>query len=548
MSAPAAPQGEPRTAELAPALIDALHAAARAIRDGHAAQAAQALQRVLAAAPDHPEALRLWAILQLRSRRPGLALPALERALSIRPDDAMLHNDLGSVRGALGDADAALASWRRATALDPQQPMPWFNLGRNLQQQGRTTEAIEALERVCALAPELLPATILLGDALAHLGRFDQAEARYRAALALHPACGDAWRGLSNIKTRPLDDGDIAMLAKLLHDPATVEADRIAMGHALGKAEEDRGRYPEAFAAIAAANALTRRRAPWSVEAFERFVREALHASESLPDPIDPGLGCEVVFIVGLPRSGSTLFEQILAAHPEVEGAGELPDLGLLVQAESQRRSAPYPQWSAAADAHDWHRLGRDYLARTARWRASRPRMADKMPENWKHAGILRAMLPGATVIDVRRDPLETGWSCFKQQFYQLPHFSCDLVDIGAYLRGCEQAMDVWRARDPDRIHLFRYEALLADPEAEIRRLLDACGLAFDPACLQFHRVQRSVRTASAAQVRQPLQAGTARAVRYGALLDPLRAALQGPALHAPAQPGPVAGAADAAG
>lgn len=522
--------GDPRMDGLSPAQVQDMHAAARAIRDGRAAEAARRLQRLLAVAPEHAEVLRLWAIVQLRGRRPDLAMQALRRALATSPGDAMLHNDLGTALNALGDTDAALASWRHATTLEPRQPMPWFNLGRGLQHLGLTNEAVEALEHACALAPELLPATILLGDALTHLGRFDEAAIRYRAALALHPACGDAWRGLSNIKTRPLDADDRAMLSRLLGDPAIAEPDRVAIGHALGKAEEDAGRYPEAFAAVAAANALTRARARWSLQAFERFVRDALQATEALPDPLDPALGSEVVLIVGMPRSGSTLLEQILAAHAQVEGAGELPDLGLLVQAESQRRHAPYPQWSADASAHDWHRLGREYLQRTARWRTARPRMVDKMPENWKHAGILRAMLPGAKVIDVRRDPLETGWSCFKQQFYQLPHFACDLADIGAYLRGCERAMDRWRARAPGQIHRFRYEALLADPEAGIRQLLAACDLAFDPACLDFHLARRSVRTASAAQVRQPLRADTARAARYGSLLDPLRAALAAPA------------------
>jgi len=254
----------------------------------------------------------------------------------------------------------------------------------------------------------------------------------------------------------------------------------------------------------------------------------ALAATTALPAPTDPELGREVIFIVGLPRSGSTLFEQILASHPDVEGASELPDLGEVIQSESVRRGQPYPQWIAQATAEDWQRLGRDYLQRTARWRARRPRFTDKMPDNWKHAGILRAMLPGATVIDVRRDRLETAWSCFRQQFYRLPDFSADLADIAVYLRGCERAMDTWRGRDPAHVRLHRYEALLADPEAGIRALLGDCGLAFDPACLAFHQSRRSVRTASAAQVRQPLRADTARAGRYGALLDPLRAALGG--------------------
>ena len=154
------------------------------------------------------------------------------------------------------------------------------------------------------------------------------------------------------------------------------------------------------------------------------------------------------------------------------------------------------------------------------------PRFTDKLPENWKHAGILRAMLPGAMVLEVRRDPLETAWSCYRQQFYVQPHFACRFDDLGIYLRGCTRAMDAWRERDPEHIRLLAYEDLLAAPEAGIRALLDACGLPFDPACLASHLAQRSVRTASAAQVRQPLRRDTARAAMHGAWLDPLRAAL----------------------
>ncbi|RZA17303.1 MAG: sulfotransferase family protein, partial [Lysobacteraceae bacterium] len=422
--------------------------------------------------------------------------------------------------------DAALASWRRACVLDPSQPMSWFNLGRNLQQLGSTADAIDALTHALALAPELPPAHVLLGDALVHAGDFDQASACYREALRQQPACGDAWRGLSNIKTRALGDDDALVLASQLRRNDIADTDRVAMGHALGKLEEDRGRHGEAFVAFSAANALQKRMTPWSREAFQRYLEQALAATESLPPPLDPGLGRDVVFVVGQPRSGSTLFEQILAAHPMVEGASELPDLGIVIQRESLRRGMPYPQWVPLATAEDWQRLGRDYLARTARWRTSKPRFTDKLPENWKHAGILRAMLPAATVVETRRDPVETGWSCYKQQFYSQPHFANDLSDIAIHIRGCEQAMDAWRVRDPARIRLHRYEDLLAGPEARIRALLDDCGLPFDVACLRFHEAGRSVRTASAAQVRRPLQQVASQAAAYGMLLEPLLSAL----------------------
>lgn len=506
--------------------IARLQAAARAIRDGAPAEAERLLARVLGSSHEHPEALRLLGIVHGRCGRHDAAVAVLRRALELRPDDAWLCNDLATAQMAAGAHEEAFANWRRACALAPTQAMPWFNLGRNLQVTGDSEAAVDALTRAAALAPDMLPAAILLGDALVHLGRFDEAAVRYRDVLRLHPACGDAWRGLSNIKTRPLSEDDGRTLTAQLQRTDIAATDRIAMGYTLGRHEEDRGRYPQAFAALAAANALHRQRAPWDAAALRAYIDAALAATRELPTPLEPDLGHEVIFIVGLPRSGSTLIEQVLAAHGDVEGASELPDLGQLIQQESIRRQRPYPQWVADADVHDWLRLGRGYLERTRRWRARHPRFTDKMPENWKHAGILRAMLPGATIIEARRDPLETAWSCFRQQFYQLPHFSCAFDDIAAYLDGCESAMDAWRARDPRRIVLQRYEALLAAPEPQIRALLDACGLPFDAACLEFHRARRSVRTASAAQVREPLRGDTARSRHYGALLDPLRQAL----------------------
>ncbi|MFT3896821.1 MAG: sulfotransferase [Thermomonas sp.] len=515
-----------RMAGLAPASVAELQAAARAIRDGKPDEAERLLAGLRTRFPGHAEVLRVAAILRLRQQRPADAVAMLQDAISQNPNDALLHADLGTALMANGDRDGAFCGWHRACELEPEQPMPWFNLGRNLQLAGDSEAALDALQRCRMLATDFLPAHILAGDALLHLGRLDESAAAYRAALRFHPACGDAWRGLANIKNRPLSNEDCAALRAQLARGDIGEEDRIAMAYALGSGEEANGNFDAAFAALRDANARLRKRAPWNRAAFEGFVDAMLAATTPLPEPRDPALGREAIFIVGMPRSGSTLFEQILAAHPQVEGASELPDLGEVVQLESRRRGKPFPQWIPDANADDWHRLGRDYLQRTARWRAAKPRFTDKMPENWKLAGVLRAMLPGATVIETRRDPLETAWSCYRQPFYQLPHFSCDFDDIAACLRGSERAMDAIRARDPQRIRLFRYEELLADAGARVRELLDACGLAFDPACLAFHEARRSVRTASAAQVRQPLRVDTARAGRYGARLDPLRRAL----------------------
>lgn len=503
-----------------------LEAAARAIRDGAGESARMHLDAVVARHRGHPEAWRLLGILHSVTRRPADAVNALRRALALRADDGLIHSDLGNAQAALGEIDAAMSSWRRAAALAPEQAMPWFNLGRQHQLRGESESAVQALTQALGRDAGLLPARILLGDALLHLGRFEAAAASYRAALALQLTCGDAWRGLANIKTQPLTDADREQLLALLHSSDTSENDRIAIGFALGKVEEDGGRHREAFAALAAANTLQRRRAPWSENALRQFVDAALTATAKLPTPPNPKFGSEVIFIVGLPRTGSTLLEQMLSAHPQIEGASELDDLGEVILAESQRRGQHYPGWIGKATAQDWLRLGRAYLKRTARWRQRKPHHTDKQPDNWKHVGVLRAMLPGAHVIDMRRNPLETAWSCFKQQFYQLPHFSCDFSDIAAYMQLCQQALDAWRARDPKQLHLQHYEALIADPTAQLRTLLASCGLEFDARCLDYASAERSVRSASAAQVRQPLRGDTARAAGYGALLDPLRAAL----------------------
>ncbi|MBK7143766.1 MAG: sulfotransferase [Xanthomonadales bacterium] len=490
------------------------------------------LDAVVARHRGHPEAWRLLGILHSVSRRPADAVNALRRALALRADDGLIHSDLGNAQAALGEIDAAMSSWRRAAALAPEQAMPWFNLGRQHQLRGESESAVQVLTQAVAVDARFLPARILLADALVHLGRFDAATAAYRAALTVHPACGDAWRGLANIKTQPLTDADREQLLALLHSSDTSENDRIAIGFALGKVEEDHGHAAEAYAALVQANAWLRRRAPWSEAALRQYVERVLALTRQLPKPPNPKFGAEVIFIVGLPRSGSTLLEQMLAAHPNVEGASELDDLGDVLQAESQRRRQPYPEWIAKASAQDWLRLGREYLKRTARWRTRKPRHSDKQPDNWKHVGVLRAMLPGAHIIDMRRDPLETAWSCFKQQFYQLPHFSCDFADIAAYLQLCERALDAWRGSDPQQVHVQHYEALVAEPEPQLRALLASCGLDFDARCLDYASAERSVRTASAAQVRQPLRRDTARTSDYGALLDPLRAALAGRGLR----------------
>ena len=231
-----------------------------------------------------------------------------------------------------------------------------------------------------------------------------------------------------------------------------------------------------------------------------------------------------MIFIVGLPRSGTTLIEQILAAHPSVEGANELPDLAVVIEQESRRRRVPFPQWVVQASAADWQRLGRDYLERTRRWRIDKPLHSDKMPENWPYTAAIRVMLPGARIIDSRRDPVETGWSCFKQLFGpNRVAYSYDPAELAQYWRDYDGFMRAQAQKHPGNLRVQKHEALTANLEAEVRALLAFCGLGWDAACLQSHRAERAVRTASAAQVRQPLRRSTASTATYGDSLAAFR-------------------------
>jgi len=271
------------------------------------------------------------------------------------------------------------------------------------------------------------------------------------------------------------------------------------------------------------ANALVRARVPWNAATFSAGVGEVL-AAFAEPAQAADAQGGEMIFIVSLPRSGSTLTEQILAAHAQVDGGDERVDLFEVINAECRRRGQPLARWAPRASAAEWTRLGQEYLQRSARWRGTGTRATDKLPGNWLWLGAALAMLPGARVVDCRRDLLETAWSCFCHLFtIGTQDFSFDFASIGAYARDYVRAMAQWCAQYPQRIRTQSYEALIADPESQTRELLAFCGLDFDPACLRFHDAPRSVRTASASQVREPLRRDTARTAAYGVLLDPLR-------------------------
>lgn len=479
--------------------------ALRALAEGRYAEAEAPLRSHLARHRGDVEAMRLLGVALHHQRRSEEARDVLTSALRIAPEQALLHTNLGSVLRRIGTPEACLAAFARACELDPGQPAAWYNLGKNAKALGCARIAVDPLRRAIELQPTHASAHWVLGDTLKALGDVAGAATAYRCALAVNPRSGEAWWGLANLKVVECAPPDVETMTALLRTSDLATDDRVRIGFALARAREQAGDFDAAFTALETANHLQRGRVAWDARAFTAMVDEIVAAFPVERCNPDTGAGREVIFVVGMPRSGSTLVEQILASHPEVCGASELPDLPEVLAAETRRTGRPLAAWAREATGADWQRLGTAYLERTRRWRAERPRHVDKLPENIVHVGAALAMLPSATIVRTWRDPVDTGLSCYQQFFASGREYSYDLDELADYAIDERRLAAHWAAAAPARVLEVGYEALVGDPDPQIRRLLRACGLPFDDACLSPHRTRREVRTASAAQVLEPI-------------------------------------------
>lgn len=514
---------------LSPATVGLLQKAQGELSRRQFESAASTLASVLTVAPDCAPALGMAGVAAQMRGKHDQAAGFFRKALEADPRDARFQAGLGISLFESGDADGAVAALRRVCELTPNIAAAWYNLGKALKLQVQTGEAIQVLRRALQLDPAHVPARLTLADAMASVGRVEQAAAELRGLLKTHPGQAHAWFALANLKVVPLAPEEAAVLRQRFEAATAPAEDRVLFGFALARALEDQGNFAGSFEVLERANGMQRERVRWSapahrahIEAIEQAFASPLHASP------DPAFGGEAILIASIPRSGSSLVEQILASHPEVEGANEISELSCILDAESRKLHRAYPEWVRDAAPADWQRLGREYLARTAPWREHKPRFTDKNLATWKYVGAALAMMPAARVVVVRRDPVETCFACFRQWFASGTHFAYALDEMADYCVDFVRLTRFWLERYPGRVFDLEYESLQADPETAIRRLLDFCGLAFDPACLAFHQTERTViSAASAAQVRQPLQRDTARAARYGHLLDGLRQRLR---------------------
>ncbi|MGC2029178.1 MAG: sulfotransferase [Steroidobacteraceae bacterium] len=458
----------------------------------------------------------------------------LRHALKQSAHAPLAWRGLGQALVALGRLEEAEAAAQRLTKIEPKNPQSWITIANVATRLMRQEEALAAYEQAARLQPDGVRLRMSIGHVQKTLGRRADSEASYKAALAMDPGIAEAYWSLADLKNYALSDAEVESMQRLLTSDKRERSNEAQLHFALGKAFEQRERYADAFAHYARGNALRRLDAPFDIEQFERgtarvcaFFDEQFFAGRAGSGNPDPA----PIFIVGLPRSGSTLLEQILASHSRVEGTMELPNiLNITRQFDDMVAGRDgYPETVGTAPVGVLSALGTRYLEETAPLRSGREHFTDKLPNNFSHVGLIHAILPSATIVDARRHPMDCCFSTFKQHFAEGQSFSYDLDDLGRYYRCYLSLMDHWDAVLPGKVLHVQHEALVRDPEAHIRRLLDHCGLPFEAACLNFHQTRRSVRTASAEQVRQPIYtSGVGHWRHFEKELQPLQQALGG--------------------
>lgn len=489
-------------------------------------------ERAIALKPDYAGAHNNLGVTLADLARNGEAVAHYERALAIQPDYAGARGNLsaalvaqGMALSAQGKHAEAAARYERALAIQPDYADAHNNLGVALAAQGKAGEAVAHYERALVLRPDLADTHNNLGVALVEQGRIAEALPHYARAIALQPANAEAHFNRAEIKTFHRGDADLAALEELAGRDGLPLKKAPLIHFALAKALEDTGDYGRAFEHLRAANDLKRSQIQYDEPAVAKlFQRISSVFDKSLFDRFQgEGDPSQVpVFVLGMPRSGSTLIEQILASHPQVHGAGELTELERAAGEVLNARECP--ECVPSLDGAMLRRIGQTYLARLPAVAGGKVRIVDKLPDNFLKIGLIRLALPNAKIIHTVRDPVDTCVSCYSKRFTSGQSFSYDLAELGRYYRYYNQLMAHWRAVLPAGTMLdVAYEDVVNDIEGQARRTIAYCGLAWDDRCVGFHKTSRTVKTASAAQVRRPLfRSSLQRWRKYEAGLGPL--------------------------
>jgi len=502
---------------------------------GRWVEAEQLYKSILVLEANHLGALHNLGYLRLRQGDRDEAARILRKTLRLHPKSAEAHNSLGLVLHTSGQFLEAVACYKTALSLKPDYWMAHNNLGASLHELNRPDQAIPCYQKALTLNPRYADAHGNLGNALQSLGRIDEARRTFEAAIALAPRQASRYHSLSACKRFSAGDPYLAAMEALAAEADKLpEDDRMQLHFALAKALGDVGEHRRSLGHLLTANALKRRQLTYDeVTTLQRFERIHTVFTPGLMDKslIHDRRGLEEsspvpIFVVGMPRSGTTLIEQILASHTKVSGAGELADFRQ--SADAVMGGVAYPEAVPSLSAGQLRQIGARYLAGLRRKFPGAEWVVDKMPTNFLFAGLIAQALPNARIIHTRRDPADTCLSCFSLLFKGDLPFTYDLAELGRYYRAYERLMAHWRAVLPPGVMLeMPYEGLIADLEGQARNLVAHCGLEWDPACLSFDKTDRVVLTASSAQVRQPIyRSSIGRWRPYQDMLGPLFEAL----------------------
>jgi tetratricopeptide (TPR) repeat protein len=483
---------------------------------------------------DHVEAMRLLAQIGVKLEILDDAEFLLESVLVFAPDYRAARYEYASVLVQRHKYLQAIEETNKLLPLDPHNPAYRTLYANACGGLGRHEEALQVYRELLVASPQAADLHLSIAHALKTLGRQPEAIESYRQAAAVRPSYGDAYWSLANLKTYRFTDEELASMRGQEAAAATSLVDRYHLCFALGKALEDRGEYAESFRYYERGNAFKKSESRYKAELIERNTSLQTQVCTAEFFAARQGFGCDrpdPIFIVGLPRAGSTLIEQILASHSQVEGTMELAEIPRLVhhlQGREHDEAKPrYPGVLAELGADQLRAFGEKYIEDTRMFRTGKPFFVDKMPNNFRHLGLIHLILPNAKIIDARRESMACCFSNFKQLFAAGQEFTYSFEDIGRYYRTYVELMQHWDAVLPGKILRVQHEDVVESLEANVRRVLEFCGLEFEPACLEFHKTERSVRTASSEQVRQPIyKEGIDQWRNFEPWLGPLKAAL----------------------
>ena len=485
-----------------------LYKGIRHVKAGRLRLAEDVYKNILKKDKNNIDALRLFGLLAFKLKKYDIAEQLFIKVLKLNPSFALAWDNLAKLYRIQNKLSKSIPAFKNLIKLDPNNFEALVSLGTVYIKLSKYKDGIDLYKKALVINPENARVHLSMGHALKTLGNREDCERAYQNAIKNYSLSGEAYWSLANLKTYQFDSNEIIAMENAIKNNMHQD-ELIQIYFALGKAYETNKNYKKSFKNYQKGNWEQRKKLNYNAEEYKKYTDEIIQFFSSNKDllKINKGyLSKEPIFILGLPRSGSTLIEQILSSHSLIEGTQELPNImGISREIKSMDIDKKYPSNIKLLNDDDFFNYGLKYINETKWTRSDKPYFIDKMPNNYIHIGLIKLILPNAKIIDARRNPMDACFSCFKQYFARGQHFTYDLDDIARYYKDYERLMDFWKSIFPDSIYTIKYEDVINDPDNEVHSLLNYLELDFEDSCLNFYKSKRPVKTASSEQVRQPI-------------------------------------------